>query len=320
MRAAILAAVLSAGATPIVIAAARRWRLVDEPNHRSSHSVATPRGGGVAVAVAASVALLSLGWSDEGALLCAGALVLGAVGLVDDRWNLPAGIRLIAQIVVPTAVLVGIGPVAFWLPVAVVFVAGYTNAFNFMDGINGISGLQTVVVGGYLALLAADAGLDQLEIAGLVVVGSAAGFLPYNAVRALVFLGDVGSYFLGFWLSSLAVLVVDSGVSVLVVAAGFLLYGADTSVVLARRLWRRERVTEAHREHAYQRLVQYGLSHIVVASICAGVTAAACAMMYVVRDDTFEVQALVFGAALLLVVVYLLAAESLAPGPRRAPA
>lgn len=321
MIAALLAVTLSAGATPLVIVAARRWRLVDEPNHRSSHTVPTPRGGGMAVAAAATVSLLAFEWSYDAVALCAGALALGVVGLVDDRRNLSAGIRLTAQIAVPLVVLAAvIGEATLLLPLAVVFVAGYTNAFNFMDGINGISGLQTVVVGVYVALLSADAGLEQLELAGLVVAGAAAGFLPYNAFRAYVFLGDVGSYFLGFWLACLGVLIVDAGVPVLVASAAFLLYATDTSVVLVRRLWRRERVTEAHREHAYQRLVQFGWSHVVVASICAGLTAAACAIMYAVRGDRFEVQALAFTGALLLIVSYLLVAERLAPGPRKATA
>ena len=310
MTALLVSSVLALAVTPLVIVGAQRWQLVDEPNHRSSHTRSTPRGGGIAVVLATIATTAALEWSRDVAALCAGGLTLAIVGLLDDRFTLPALPRLFAQLVVPLIAFAAVdGLVSAWLPLAVLFVAGYVNAFNFMDGINGISGLQAAAAAGYLAILASDLGAADLMVAGAAVVGAALGFLPYNMVHARIFLGDVGSYFLGFWLATLAVLTVEAGAAAPVVAAPFVLYGLDTSSVLVRRWRRGERLTEAHREHAYQRLVQAGASHPAVATLYAFVSALVSAMMYVVRDATTGDQAAMLVAGVAIVVGYLLIVE-----------
>ena len=251
------------------------------------------------------IATVGVAWSLESTrdvvALCVGGLALGTVGLADDQFGLPALPRLCAQLLVPTVALPAIADVvSLWVPIAVILVAGYVNAFNFMDGINGISGLQAAVAGGFLALLASDLGASDLTVAGAAVAGAAIGFLPFNIVRARIFLGDVGSYFIGFWLSLLAVLLVRAGAPPLVVAAPFALYVLDTSTVLVRRASRGERLTEAHREHLYQRLVQAGLSHQVVAVVYAALTGVCSAMMYAVQDRSTETQFAMFAAVIVV--------------------
>lgn len=311
MNAFLVALGVAGVATPIVAYAARRAQLVDTPNHRSSHRSPTPRGGGIAVAIGVVVAMGAAGDITSDVLgLAIGASVLGVVGLIDDRMTVSAVPRLVAQLVTPFVIALAISDragAALWFValLAAVIVAGYVNAFNFMDGINGISGLQALLAALFLAAIGAHLGMDALRSAGLVMAGAALGFLPFNGGRALLFLGDVGSYFMGFWLAGLALLVVDAGAPGVVVVAPFLLYLLDTSSVLVRRARRRERLMEAHREHAYQRLVQAGWPHLAVATLTALVAAASAVAMYSVLESSGVVQWAVLTACVALVGVYL---------------
>lgn len=299
-------------ATPGVAWFAHRWRLVDVPNHRSSHAAPIPRGAGIAVAAATIVGVALAGeWSRGVVVLLIVSSVLGAVGLADDRWGLPPLPRLVAQVLAPAAATFtfgqsdGLALVGAAL-LAATLVAGYVNAFNFMDGINGIAGLQAAVVGIFLAIVARGDGETALSVAGLAVAGASLGFLPYNVPRATIFLGDVGSYFLGAWLAGLALLAVERGASPLVVVAPFLLYLLDTSLVLAKRARRGDHLMKAHREHVYQRLVALGSSHAAVAGLCAAVTAACAGLALAARDRPVSVQlGALFGSAA-IVGVYLL--------------
>jgi UDP-N-acetylmuramyl pentapeptide phosphotransferase/UDP-N-acetylglucosamine-1-phosphate transferase len=297
---------------PLVLLTARRLRLIDVPNHRSLHADPIPRGGGIGIALASVASVLVFAdLTDQMVGLLIGAVVLGILGLIDDRIGLPSLPRLVVQLAIPLVTLVpfvdGGLPRVVVAVVVVVLVAGFVNAFNFMDGINGISGWNAVVGGVALGAMSAHLDADTLAVGGWAVAGAGLGFMPFNAVRARLFLGDVGSYFLGFWLAGLGVLAVDAGGPVLVIVAPFLLYIADTSTVLVRRALRGDSVTEAHREHAYQRLAQLGYSHVAVAAGCAAVSAVCAALMWTVRDASFVAQAAVFVPCLVLVGVYLAA-------------
>ena len=318
----LVAGVVALVGTPVVVWMARRWSLIDEPNHRSSHDTPIPRGGGIAIVVAVTVAVIVADGSSDaviGALVGAG--VLAATGLLDDRFGLPAVPRLLVQLVTPLVVALVVVDRSGWALVAAVIVAAvavpaYVNAFNFMDGINGISGTQAAIAGAFLAAVAHSRDLPSLQVAGLAVCGASLGFLPFNAVRPKIFLGDVGSYFLGFWLAALALLLVDDGAPPLVIIAPFLLYLADTSTVLIRRARRGERLMDAHREHAYQRLTQAGWSHLAVTLVCAAVSGVAAIIMYVVLDSAFGVQVLALVGCLVLVAGYLALPEQVRRGDR----
>jgi UDP-GlcNAc:undecaprenyl-phosphate GlcNAc-1-phosphate transferase len=184
-------------------------------------------------------------------------------------------------------------------------VAGYVNAFNFMDGINGISGTTAVVVGVFLAIVAHAEDETALCTAGLAIAGGALGFLPFNVPRAVIFLGDVGSYFIGAWLAALALLVVDSGAAPVVVVAPFLLYLLDTISVLVKRARRGDSLMQAHREHAYQRLVALGWSHTTVACLCAAITVSCAGLALAVRERSDAAQVLVLAVCAVIVGVYL---------------
>lgn len=300
--------------TPILRGALRRSGVVDVPNSRSLHTEVVVRGGGVAVVVAAILAVIVSRVPVTAALVgvvgC--ALVLGAVGFVDDRSGLSAGPRFAAQLIAPAVALpllvtgtthggamalVAIGAAILWS-------AAYVNAFNFMDGINGISTMQASVAGATFAILGASHDVRLLTAAGIAIAASAIGFAPYNVWRTSVFLGDVGSYFIGSWLASLLIVAVAQDVNLLVAMGPFLLYLADTSTTIVRRALKGENLLAAHREHAYQRLVQRGWSHLDVTLLAGLVMIATAGMMLAADDQSPPLLVGLFAAAVLLALSF----------------
>ena len=166
---------------------------------------------------------------------------------------------------------------------ALLWIRGYTNAFNFMDGINGIAAGQTVLTSLGMALVG-GLGTGRWEHPGvlfsLMLAGSAAGFAPHNFPKARMFMGDVGSAPLGFLLATLMLwLARDLGwifIPLALLHANFVL---DTAITLDRRIYRGERFCPAHREHFYQRLVRSGKSHAFVTGLEAGLLALVVLMM-----------------------------------------
>lgn len=281
-----LAALVVSGAlAPVALLALRRGQVLDHPSPRSSHASPVPRGGGIAPAVGALVALVaaaSVGSGDRWTI-CLGAGVFGLVGLLEDLVGVPALRRLAAQVVVAALVAALLlhrvsGPAVGRLAVAVLVVlwlVGFVNAFNFMDGIDGISVVQAVGAGVTWFLVGNHLHSSTLTVGGAVAAGAALGFAPFNLPRARMFLGDVGSYFLGAWLAVVAVVGLRAGVPPEAVLAPLTLYAADTGTTLLRRVARGERWYLPHRDHAYQRLGDAGWSHLQ-ASAVVGACIAAC--------------------------------------------
>ena len=250
-----------------------RQRVLDQPNERSSHTKPTPRGGGIAAigAVLAVWLWLTMTGRLSPALLvvAAAAVVLAAVSWLDDLRGLSPVSRLVAQFAA-----IGFGLQALpshavfqgWLPpvldgaaVALLWL-WFVNLFNFMDGIDGIAGSEAAAIGIGLILTIA---VPETGLIAAAIVGASIGFLVWNWAPAKIFLGDVGSVPLGFVLGFLLLDAADRGawLPALILPAYFL---ADATLTLLRRLLRRERVWEAHREHFYQEAVQHGLGHAAV--------------------------------------------------------
>lgn len=273
-------------ALPVVVKPLlKRWGVIDIPNHRSSHTTIVIRGMGLAVAVAILVALvLSLATGlvavDRSLILVIIGMVAVAatLGWIEDFRGLSVKVRASAQLMVG---VVGTAALAttiddssyWWVPVGAIAVATYINAANFMDGINGISGMHGVVVGLFYSWAGVLSDQLWLTVAGLVVAAAFAGFLPWNLGRGFVFLGDVGSYLLGASIAAIAVTGLLAGVYLEYLLSPVLIYLADTFTTFLRRARRGERLYAAHRQHVYQQLTDTGLSHVQVALIVSFLSA-----------------------------------------------
>ena len=296
--------------------------LLDIPNERSSHSVPTPRGGGVAVVVVVLVGILAGaagGWiraSIAVALVPSGAAV-ALVSWLDDHRGVPQSIRFLVHLSASAWVVYCLGPVEIFgaggaLPlrlleaiITVLGIAWMANLFNFMDGIDGLAAGEALTVGLAAMLLCWRAeDLEPTWLAALVVV-SAAGFLPWNWSPAKIFLGDVGSVFLGFILASLGVLTSQRGD---LPAAGWLVllgvFFVDATITLLRRFARGERWFAAHRTHAYQRAVQAGLTHRQVSGGVMAVNAGLALLVWWAVARPVWAGAAYGGALILLLILY----------------
>jgi len=274
--AAVLGLLMGAAMTRLALALAVRGGMVDVPGHRRSHSVSTPRGGGLgpvlALLVVGPLALWPL--DPQGQVAFAGAIALIAtLGWLDDRRSVPAPVRFAIQGVVAAALAWFALRVPGGLPLAavVVLIVASMNAHNFMDGINGIAATQFIAVGLALAGLAWHGG--QVDLAWLALCGACAmlGFLPFNFPRARVFMGDVGSTAFGLWLAFVALALVMRGtLSVGGAAVLVSAFATDSGATLVMRALRGKRWWRAHREHLYQWLTRVGWSHARVTSTYLG--------------------------------------------------
>jgi Fuc2NAc and GlcNAc transferase len=266
-----------------------RRGLMDHPSHRGSHTVPTPRGGGIAIVIAYFIALSALHvvgdiTTQESIALMGGGGAIAVVGFLDDRKSVAATVRFMVHLGAAIFVVAMIGGVrisgitdggvrAPWIGqlVGIVGITWAINLFNFMDGIDGIAGAEAVFVsfaaGAMIFVLSGDVGLmgalGSLGIASL-------GFLVWNWPPARIFMGDVGSGFLGFMLAALAILVshrIVFAVQVWPILGGVFL--VDASVTLIRRMARGDRWYEAHRMHAYQHLARASGGHLAITlSVC----------------------------------------------------
>ena len=274
-----LALAVTLACAPLVLAVLRRGQILDHPTERSSHSTPVPRGGGVAAAVGALVALALTPSVVSGHRWAIGvtAALFGVMGLVEDVVGVRALHRLALQFVAAAFaalfLLDGLTGPGLWRGLfvvgAVFWLVAFVNAYNFMDGIDGISVAQAVGAGATWFAVGTYAEVPALAAGGAIVAGAALGFAPYNLPKARMFLGDVGSYLIGAWLAAVAILGVRAGLAPEAVLAPLALYMADTGATLALRVARGERWYLPHRDHAYQRLGDAGWSHVQTSAFVA---------------------------------------------------
>ena len=282
------AAIAVAALTGVVRHLAIRHELLDVPNQRSSHETPTPRGGGLAIVIGVVVAWTVAALSGVAAaetvfVLSSAGLIVAVVGLVDDRAHVAARWRLLVHLVAACIVTLWSGGLGdLQLPgqvielgwggavLALLGIVWMTNLFNFMDGIDGIAGVESSSVAFGVAGLLWLSGHPG-EAALLSIVGAASlGFLAWNWPPAKIFMGDVGSSFLGFVLGAAAIATHAQGSldiwAWLVVLGVFVV---DATLTLARRIIRGERFYEAHRSHAYQHAARRLESHGAVTGAVA---------------------------------------------------
>lgn len=286
----LILAASTALASGFAVGLARRLvgrRLLDVPNERSSHRIPTPRGGGIGIVAAFLLAAgVALEPRADSPLLPLAALAVGlsGLGLVDDARPLPTAPRLLAHVAAALAAIAFVGfESPFGLPLFgnatgalaavlwTLWIAGFVNAYNFMDGIDGLAATQAIIAGAGWAALGAFAGHDEPLLIGAALAAAALGFLWHNRPPARIFMGDVGSMFLGFALAVIPLLEASrtpqSSVLGLLVVWPFV---ADTTFTLCRRVLNGENVTRPHRTHLYQRLVRTGSTHARVTALYAG--------------------------------------------------
>ncbi|UFH25784.1 MraY family glycosyltransferase [Pseudomonas sp. CIP-10] len=245
--------------------------LLDIPNERSSHTLATPRGGGLSFVITFLVALSVLGgWgyvtpSVLVSLLGAGGLV-ALVGFMDDHGHIAARWRLLGHFIaagwglfwiggLPPITIFGVPLSAAWLSIIIglLYLVWLLNLYNFMDGIDGIASIEAICIclGG--SLLYWLTGHAQEAVLPMLLAATVAGFLVWNFPPARIFMGDAGSGFLGIVLGLLALMA--GWINPLLFWGWLILLGVfvvDATFTLARRLLRGDKVYQAHRSHAYQ--------------------------------------------------------------------
>lgn len=274
---------------------AERKEIYDIPIARSSHTKKTPRGGGagfVMVSVAVLLGLLVFYSVSEPVInnviyLITALSGISLLGWFDDMGNLLKRVRFTVQIICALTVLLGIGSmVTFYIPLiitvqagfvgtllGIVWIAGTTNIYNFMDGVDGIASLQGVVAALSWSAFGWMLGFEMLVIMNLVLVATLFAFLKFNWSPASVFMGDVGSVFLGFWFASMPFLAAAQSSEIMI--GDTLWFGAivvwpflfDGSFTIVRRYRRGENILDAHRSHLYQRLNIAGYSHKYISSL-----------------------------------------------------
>lgn len=283
------------GLSTLCVAGSRRWAvkgMLDIPNARSLHTRPTPRGGGLGIVIGVLIGAWTLFISGtltmsfaEIAALSLGGAIMALMGWIDDVHGLPYRIRLVVQAICSAIIMVAIGrfhamaiPLvgdiqlySIGIPITLIWIMGLTNAYNFMDGIDGLAGGQAVIAGLGWTILGFLGHQPFIFLVGVALAASSLGFLVHNWPPARIFMGDVGSAFIGFSLAVIPIIGVQRDPRFMVV--GFLVvwpFIFDTSFTLIRRLTRGENIFVAHRSHIYQRLVIAGYSHRFVALVYMG--------------------------------------------------
>lgn len=278
-----LAAIIAVGGTPIARGVARRMRLLDVPNERSSHAIPTPRTGGYAIVAAIAVATLAAGVLDDARLraIAIAATVLAILAMIDEWRDLSRVLRFGVQLVVVVALVqlgglvvgsvelppgwtVHFGPLAF--PLAVLWLVWGMNAYNFMDGVNGLAAVEAVICGGTMAVLFARDADPAAAMFAAAIAGAALGFLPWNFPNASIFMGDVASASFGLLFGALSLRFAHDG-RLIEGSLPLMPFLLDATMTVVTRMARGEPFYYPHKLHFYQRLAQQGYSHCGVTTI-----------------------------------------------------
>ncbi len=264
----ITAALISYGGAPLAARLAGVLKMEDRPSSRKVHLVITPYLGGLAVLAGWSVAFLTVRKLSQTLVLLVGMIVLGIVGFIDDRRDLSPHLRLAIQLAVAMGAWAGgVRMTPFDIPMidfglTVLWLVGITNAFNFMDNMDGLAAGVGAIGALCMGLTAVMFGQKLVAILAFGLAGACLGFLRHNQYPARIFMGDTGTMPLGFGLAVVAIKVEFPGVdpfvawAVPVLALG--LFILDTSVMTMGRLLRRERLIGGRTDHISHRLLNRG--------------------------------------------------------------
>ncbi|MBI3782317.1 MAG: undecaprenyl/decaprenyl-phosphate alpha-N-acetylglucosaminyl 1-phosphate transferase [Deltaproteobacteria bacterium] len=314
----ITAGVLSLLITPVVRSLASRWNIVDLPDARRLHTGRVPRLGGLAVLFAVFGALVSsrfFGFPETSDLLArdghlawllAGTLAVVGVGILDDVWQIGPSLKLMGQVLAATLVLTGGGyqirsitnPVSgdlinlgvFGSATTVFWIVGVTNAFNLIDGLDGLASGVGLIAAVTISLLAIAQGRPDAALIATPLAGALGGFLFYNSHPATIFLGDTGAFLIGYVLAAVSIQGLQKGPTVAVLAVPLIALGLpilETLITIQRRLTRSgaTSVWRSDADHIHHRLVFAGMSQrravLLLYAVSAGLAGLACLAVFV---------------------------------------
>ena len=307
----------------------RNWlmkrHVIDMPNERSSHAVPTPRGGGlVVVIITLAVALVSMflfhAWKEGLVFVVIGSGVAW-IGWQDDVKSLSPKLRFLLQGLAGLATIFGLGyfdaitiPLfgelhlgIFGIPITLLWIVGLINAYNFMDGIDGLSGSVALTASlGWMLFLGVNGQISSpIFWIALAIAASNLGFLGHNWAPARIFMGDVASTFLGFCFAVLPLLSVNKvGDAFLLGVIVMWAYILDTLITFLRRFIKREKVFSAHRTHIYQRLIISGYPVPTITSLYLLLTALGVVLAYAwIQGYTFAPAAIIIGLPFIWVIL-----------------
>lgn len=286
--------VSSFGLSYLFIKQSKHFGLVDIPNHRSSHSLPTPKGGGLALYLSYNLCVIlayELGFLavDIVEPLLFGSPVVAVLGWLDDQKNLPAKLRLLIHLIVSALIFfiltdgmrisfhvsyLPVNIVYILIPFVVLYISWFINLYNFMDGVDGMAGATGLVVSLFLATTFYFNNLFTYAFLYSLLSTGIAGFLILNWSPAKIFLGDTGAYFLGFMFSTLSlVALIYEKIPLHVTIICFAFFITDTTYTLIMRAIKKQNVFEAHRQFAFHKFLRKGNSHQKVSLFYALVSA-----------------------------------------------
>ena len=288
----VIAACCVTGSSALLTWVMIKANILDWPNHRSSHRQPTPKGGGVAVATTFCLGLSALyfmglvpGLEPTRFMIFTGlAALVAVVFFYDDLHNLPALAKLAAQTLAAIAFVTSVAHVErLWIPsqglvefgalgpaLTVLWIVGFMNTLNFLDGVNGLASGGTLIASLILGTIAYHTGGQLIVLLCLLIFAATLGFFVFNFPAGLIFMGDVGSQFIGFVFACVAVFGADleiGRISFYIVPILFYGFIFDFVVTFVLRILRRQNVFTAHREHLFQICDRLGMSNIVVCLI-----------------------------------------------------
>lgn len=336
-----VALVLSLLLTPAVKAFAFKVGAIDKPNHRKVHTTIMPRLGGLAIYVAFVGGFLLLSpFIPEGLLnaydmrliqsLLVGGTIIIIIGALDDRFDLPARVKLVGQIAAACVVVFGFGikidlvnipfgeamqPIAAWIsiPLTIFWIVGVTNAINLIDGLDGLAAGVSGIAISTILVMAIVMGFEPVILLSALLLGGIIGFLVFNFHPAKIFMGDSGALFLGFSLATLSMMGFKQ-VTIVSFVTPLLIIGvplSDTFFAIVRRMVNRKPIFTADRGHLHHCLRDLGFSHRRTVLIIYAVAAffGACAIVQSLLIQSTGASWITFVVLVVLVLVLQIGAE-----------
>lgn len=278
---------------------------IDIPNERSSHAVPTPRGGGIGIVISIMISLIYLCClhvitiDKKYLFMIIGLMLIALTGYASDRFDLSVCARLVMQVIISLGVVITIGAIRFPIVenisligtvMTVIWLAGIANIYNFMDGIDALAAMQGIILGIGIALLGFITNNQNIIFYGIVLACAVFGFLVLNITPSKIFMGDTGSYAIGFYAAIIPLIDNRLLMPVIIILGTFLF---DTIVTLFRRIYTGESLFEAHRNHFYQRAVRLGYSHMQISKSISIVSALFALLAAAYLAGSYEIRFLI---------------------------